>query len=265
MDAIYVRLLGRMGNNMFQLAAAASLAHRMGLRCLAWPDPTFWASEPDNCPLPEYIEKYKPNLFRNFRFVDSVPRPYTLCQEVSFDYCPLPRMNNLCLSGYFQSEKYFHKPLVRRLFRIEDGTKDYLEKRYKTLLRLHPVSINVRRGDYLQVSDCHPVQPLAYFEKAICHIGKDRHFLVTSDDPEWCKGHFTGGNFHVVDDIGPVENLYLQSMCHGHIISNSTYSWWGAWLDSKRNKQVVCPRNWFGPKLAHLNTDDLIPKGWHVM
>lgn len=263
MAAIYVKLVGRMGNNMFQLAAAASLAHRMGLPCFACPDPTFWVPEPDNCYLPAYVEQYKETLFRNFRFVGEVLRPYVLCQEVDFAYHSLPQMENLYLSGYFQSERYFHESLVRRLFCIEEDRRQRLEREFGALLHLRPVGINVRRGDYLRVEDWHPVQPLSYFEVAMACMGTDRHFLITSDDPAWCRANFVGSNCHVVEEISPMDNLYLQSMCEGHIISNSTFSWWGAWLDTKREKKVVCPKRWFGPRLAHLDTSDLIPQGWH--
>lgn len=265
MAAIYVKLVGRMGNHMFQLAAAASLAHRMGLPCFACTDVTFWAAEPDNCYLPAYLEKYKGTLFRNFHFIEEVPRPYVLCQEVDFAYHPLPQIENLYLSGYFQSEKYFNKPLVRRLFHIDDNMRKQLGEKYGHLLRLHPISINVRRGDYLSAEEWHPVQPLSYFEKAISHMGADKHYLITSDDPAWCKENFIGKNYHTVEEISPVENLYLQSLCEGHIISNSTFSWWGAWLDAKRRKKVICPQRWFGPKLAHLDTRDLIPSGWQLL
>ncbi|MDE5560860.1 MAG: alpha-1,2-fucosyltransferase [Bacteroidaceae bacterium] len=250
---------------MFQLAAAASLAHEMSLECYACPRPGSWVAEPDSCCLYEYVEKYKSNLFRNFHFVDEIPRPYTIYNEVAFGYHPLPHEANICLHGYFQSERYFNKPLVRHLFQMEDSVRTRLEEKYGTLLRLHPISINVRRGDYLRVEDYHPVQPFSYFEAAIACLGADRHFLVTSDDTVWCRENFAGSNFHVIDDVTPVENLYLQSMCYGHIISNSTYSWWGAWLDPKINSPVVAPKRWFGPRLAHLSIADLIPHGWDII
>lgn len=262
MNAIYVRLIGRMGNNMFQLAAAASLAYRMGVDCYAYPDPNYWAPEPDKCFLPDYIAGLKHTLFRNFNFIDKLPDSFWICQEMDFAYHLLPHEKNMCLSGYFQSERYFHKPLIRELFKVDEHLKDKLTKRYQTLLAHKPASINVRRGDYLNVCDHHPVQPLSYFKDAIEIIGSNRHYLITSDDTKWCKENFIGDNFHVIEDITPVENLYLQSLCYDHIISNSTFSWWGAWLDNKRNKRVISPKQWFGPKLSHLNTKDLIPKGW---
>ena len=90
MNAIYVRLIGRMGNNMFQLAAGASLAYRMGVDCYAYPDPNYWAPEPDKCFLPEYTAKYKHTLFRNFKFIDKLPDSFLLCQEMDFAYHSLP-------------------------------------------------------------------------------------------------------------------------------------------------------------------------------
>lgn len=247
---------------MFQLAAGASLAKKMNAICLAYATPNYWATYPDNCFLPVYLSAFKQTLFRNFEFVKDLPCNYTLCEEVEFTYNELPQLENICLSGYFQSEKYFHIPLVRRLFQMEEGTKQRLYLLYGDILHFHPVSINIRRGDYLQVQNFHPVCPLSFFEKAIDMLGKDRHYIITSDDIKWCKCNFQDKNFHVIDNITPVDNLYLQSLCRDHIISNSTYSWWGAWLDDNPKKRVIYPKHWFGTALQHLSTKDLIPTKW---
>lgn len=262
MGNVYTILKGRIGNVMFQIAAATSLAYRMKTNCKAYILPTYWTSKPDNCFLPTYLESYKNNVLNKIVFIEKLPPQYVLCQETEFSYNELPEIDNVCLSGYFQSEKYFNKPLVRDLFRMDKDMELYLNEKYHQLLLLHPVSVNVRRGDYLDLQDFHPVCSFSFFKEAMGILGVDRHYLITSDDVSWCKQNFTMPNCHVVEDLSPIENLYLQSLCYDHIISNSTYSWWGAWLDEKKDKRVICPKKWFGPRLNHQNTKDLLPEDW---
>lgn len=169
---------------------------------------------------------------------------------------------NLLLWGYFQSEKYFDAPLVRELFKIHPDTYHLLNRKYGDLLKEEITSINVRRGDYLKCPDYHPVCTLDYFNHAIDLIGRDKHFLITSDDLAWCRENFIGKNFHFADRTAPEENLYLQTLCTNNIISNSSFSWWGAWLNSNTDKQVVAPRIWYGPQAENLNTQDLLPDSW---
>lgn len=137
-----------------------------------------------------------------------------------------------------------------------------MQEKYGSLLKEDVCSINVRRGDYLNCSDYHPVCSLEYFNQAIDRIGRDKQFLITSDDLPWCKENFIGDHFHFADRTVPEENLYLQALCTNNIISNSTFSWWGAWLNPNVNKKVIAPKVWYGPQAADLNTQDLLPDSW---
>ncbi|MCD7977616.1 MAG: alpha-1,2-fucosyltransferase [Tannerellaceae bacterium] len=167
------------------------------------------------------------------------------------------------IQGYFQSEKYFDSSLVRNMFKIDNETQDFLKEKYDEILELPGItSINVRRGDYLKVQDHLPVCSLNYYNKAIEIIGKDKPYLITSDDLEWCRQNFKGDKFYFAECTNPTYDLYLPSMCQNHIISNSTFSWWGAWLNNSEDKKVIAPLRWFGPKYAEHNTQDLLPEKW---
>jgi hypothetical protein len=103
---------------------------------------------------------------------------------------------------------------------------------------------------------------MPYFKRAINYFGKDKRYLLISDDIDWCKSKFKGSNFYFIDDEPPIIDLYLQTMCTHNIISNSTFSWWGAWLNPNPSKIVVAPIKWFGVQMNNFNTRDLIPQEW---
>ena len=258
---IYVKLIGRIGNNMFQIAAAASLAKKFNCDFIAIPD-SYFLPEPDHCYLYEYLQQFKNTIFQNIDFEINYPAQYKLYSEMCFNYKEIPYDENIFISGYFQSEKYFDQELVRELFKIDPDTYNLLIQKYGDLLKEEVTSINVRRGDYLKCSDRHPVCTLEYFNDAIDIIGRDKQFLIISDDLPWCKENFIGTNFYFADRTIPEENLYLQTLCTNNIISNSSFSWWGAWLNPNVNKKVIAPKIWFGSQKETLNTQDLLPDSW---
>ena len=89
--------------------------------------------------------------------------------------------------------------------------------------------------------------------------------LVFSDDIKWCKDNFTEGPFIFVGGGEDYIDLHLMSKCKNNIIANSSFSWWGAWLNNNENKRVIAPKDWFGSSNSHLNTDDLIPGDWEII
>jgi hypothetical protein len=97
-------------------------------------------------------------------------------------------------------------------------------------------------------------------------MGHDKKYLIFSDDPEWCKQ-----NFNFIEDKVIIEgnqdylDLYLMSFCKNNIISNSTFGWWGAWLNKNIGKKVIIPEIWYGPKYSHLSIRDIICKGWVIL
>ncbi|MPM06810.1 O-antigen biosynthesis glycosyltransferase WbnK [bioreactor metagenome] len=262
-DYIYVYMVGRIGNVMFQIAAASTLAKKHNCKLIAIPA-LYKVSEPDNCLLIEYLQQFKKTILRN---VDICIKPPTIYRSAYFEpyfhYNPIIYLPNIFIKGYFQSEKYFNRNLVNELFRIDDATSKVINDKYGEILSLPGItSINVRRGDYLKLSDYHPICTLDYYNRAIDIIGRDRPYLITSDDLNWCRKNFVGDYFYFADYTSPTYDLYLQTMCKNNIISNSTFSWWGAWLNNDKDKLVISPKKWFGPKYAINDTKDLIPSEW---
>jgi hypothetical protein len=87
------------------------------------------------------------------------------------------------------------------------------------------------------------------------------NILVFSDDISWCKDNLKFDKMNFIEGLDNVEDMWLMSLCDNNIIANSSFSWWGAWLNSNFNKKVIAPLHWFGDS-ANLNTSDIIPTNW---
>ena len=261
---IYIELNGRIGNHLFQIATAASFAKKHGVDYKVVCHDGYKLAPPDNCYVKDYIEQFRGNILRNIPI--QVGRPTTDCfyyYDIDYVYKEIPfEGRDMLLYGAFQSEKYFDKPLVKELFSIPADIKEYIYSKFGTILDQGVTSINVRRGDYTKLPHRYAVCSMSYFNKAIDYLGRDKKYLIISDDIDWCKKHFKGENFFFVDDEEPIIDLYIQTLCTNNIISNSTFSWWGAWLNPNPDNVVVCPNPWFGKSYDNYDTKDLIPESW---
>ena len=158
--------------------------------------------------------------------------------------------NSLVLNGYFQSVEYF-KEIGSDIKKIFSPSSDFFNKIYQSYPDLScngTLSIHIRRGDYLTISDILPVVDISYINKAIEMIGDYSKVFVFSDDKNWAKENFNNNNFTVVEDLEDYEELWMMSLCMNNIISNSTFSWWGSFLNRNVSKKVVAPSLWTGPK-----------------
>ncbi len=257
---VYSTLTDRIGNNLFQIAAGASLAYRNNC---AYKACITDFNLPDNMRLKDSVDQYKNTIFRNIDFYDGIPEDSIEYVQPGFHFIPVLYFDKIRLTGYFQSEKFFEKDYVRKLFAIDPVTLAYINNKYSDLfLNNEMISLHVRRGDYVGRPQRQPICGMCYFMNAINYLGKDKKYLILSDDIDWCKRKFSGNNFFFSEKESPVIDLYLQSMCAHNIISNSSFSWWGAWLNNNPGKIVIAPKQWYGKKLNYLNLNDLIPKGW---
>ena len=122
----------------------------------------------------------------------------------------------------------------------------------------------MRRTDYLEKSKDHPPCSLKYYEKALSSFNSNLPVLIFSDDIQWCKEQelFKPDRFMISESNWNLIDLCLMTMCSHHIISNSTFSWWGAWLSGSNH--VIAPSYWFGDTgyTASNNTEDIIPENW---
>lgn len=189
---------------------------------------------------------------------------------------------NACLIGFWQSEKYFKdiESIIRKEFTLKDKieergdideSKKYLEKIKNSK---NSISINIRRGDYAnnqKTRNYHGLLTTDYFLEGIKYIIKEKEYqkedvdiFVFSDDVDWCMENLNffkdfGKIIFVPKEISATDTLYLISKCQNNIIANSSFSWWGAWLNNNPSKIVIAPKSWMRAKI---NTKDVIPKDW---
>lgn len=174
-----------------------------------------------------------------------------------FNFHQIPDLGpRITLIGFFQSLKYFEhcQDEVKKIFKLDfvPGYED-------------AVSIHVRRGDYVTYPDNFPPVDMNYLNQAMEHF-PGRRFVVFSDGMDWCRQNLKGDQFEFREG-NEFEDLSLMSSCGDHIIANSTFSWWGAWLGHNQNKRVIAPSiytpNWFGHKSSvKVPPLDLLPEDW---
>lgn len=189
-------------------------------------------------------------------------------KEKTYDYNPqiLTKTDGF-LSGYWQSEKYFvsaaHEVRKRVCFQKIDteGVRRWEEQ----IQAANSVSVHIRLGDYLQAARLYGnICTAAYYQKAVQYIAErieNPVFYVFSDEPEQAGTMLAGFQCHFITEnrgADSYKDMYLMSRCRHHIIANSTFSWWGAWLDDRPDKTVITP-----PKWNHLcQTHDICCDGW---
>jgi hypothetical protein len=182
--------------------------------------------------------------------------------------------SDVYLIGYFQSERYF-KPIekqIREEFTIKNSPSPENGRLLEQIDRTPSISLHVRRGDYIsdpRIHQHHGVCELTYYQEAIQEIERrvdSPHFYVFSDDIAWVREHLPIAHkvTYVTHNQGDksYEDLRLMSRCCHHVIANSSFSWWGAWLDPRPDKIVIAPKKWTN---VSLDTADLIPAGWMVL
>lgn len=236
------KLQGGMGNQMFQIATTIALALRNN----------------SEYRIPATFSDIKRKIAFNHFPASSEADVRSLYREPAFTYSEIPYSDGMCLDGYFQSEKYFSD------FRNEIINSFGLEYKKNNGV----VSIHIRRSDYLELIDIHPVLGMEYITEAIKYFNSLRYknFMVFSDDMDWCMKNVNVANFPFCkfkysEGENEVEDMESMSGCEHNIIANSSFSWWGAWLNQNPYKIVIAPNKWFGKLLNH-DTKDLIPSTW---
>jgi hypothetical protein len=279
---IISRLFGGAGNQLFQYAAGRALADRLGTE-LAF-DRRYmirWGDDRAEC-FPHY---------RNARFVeaDRLPpskmdgpvryalwrylrRPPRLHRERSLGFDPrvfdLP--DGTYLHGYWQSERYFGASAARIRQDLQLTTPlDAANRDMADSIAAAPVavSVHVRRGDYLADGGFAACPP-RYYRDAVARlsaeVGRPLTCFVFSNDPGWARDNLELGQEKVVVDINDETaghfDMHLQALCDHNIVANSTFSWWGAWMNDNPAKIVVAPKHWFAP--GKPDNPDICPPDW---
>jgi hypothetical protein len=248
--------LGRLCNQMFQYAALMGISsNRKFERCI-----------PPNKGLGEYYDYQLFNCFDIPENIKIIGKNYIQESKFSFDKtlfdeCP----DNSSLFGYFQTEKYFShiEDEIRKVYTFKESIHDACVDAISTIS--NPVALHIRRTDYLTDPNHHCL-PLDYYEQALRQFDSKRNVIVFSDDIEWCYNQslFSDDRFLMSEEQDAYHDLCLMTLCQDHIIANSSYSWWGAWL-SQNGGKVISPRpsEWFGSSNNNkLDTSDIIPDRW---
>jgi hypothetical protein len=255
---ITVKLLGGLGNQLFQLAFSMALESR----------------------------GYKTQLNRD-SLVEGTHREYSL---EHFGYFPTgtsqgPNISekSLCFNeaylnppdpctmyGYWQSEKYFKnvEGEVRQLFKnqapcmLRDSSNPSVVEAWNRIYYSDSIALHIRRQDYLRLQHFHGMPSLDYYRTGIEDIRSRRYntsVFIFSDDRQWCRENFSKDCF-VVDGTNKYEDLRLMSQCNHAVIANSSFSWWGAWLQQKLGGIIVAPKHWFADPT--IDDSDIVPARW---
>jgi hypothetical protein len=256
MNIVASNIYGGLGNTMFQIAAGYSTSLNENSDFIVDITGYFGGHHP--------ISKYYNNIFQNVK-ISNQKINYDVYHEGDFHYCEIPTFHkNIKLNGHYQSEKYFKKnrDKVLELFNCNIEIKEKLINEFGDILKNKTCSIHVRRGDYLRLNNHHPVLSIDYYKESYNIIGEETTYLIFSDDISHCKEQFGFiKNKKFIEGFKDYEELYLMSFCDNNIIANSTFSWWGAWLNKKENV-VIAPSKWFGPAYSSYITSDICPEHW---
>ena len=163
------------------------------------------------------------------------------------DPCTKPRFNDKIRETFGPTEQFISE----------------ITQKYPQLNQDNTVSIHIRFGDYKQNPHIHPSVSKEYLDKALEMIGSYSHLFLFGDDKEWLSNNFTGDNITLVNEPDYVD-MWMMSLCKNNIISNSTFSWWSAFLNKNINKKVIAPSIWFGPS-GPQNYYDMYEPDWTKM
>ncbi|MCX6738749.1 MAG: alpha-1,2-fucosyltransferase [Candidatus Parcubacteria bacterium] len=275
---IIIKAIGGLGNQLFQYALGRRLSLERNTELFF---DTTWYEKPPN-------RKYSLNKFNTIGTVASktdgkkrkpllldviLPinkKRYIREQSFRFDKKILSVGKDVYLDGYWQSPKYFEsiEDILKKDLVLKEPQGEEHEEMRKKIYSINSVSLHVRRGDFLAeknkktYTDCGP----GYYQSAINYIFKQTgkiELFVFSDDPEWVKENLHTGHpttFVSSRNFTDYQELDLMRSCKHNITANSTFSWWGAWLNPNPKKIVVTPKQWFVP--IERNGEDLIPATW---
>lgn len=283
---VIVRLQGRLGNQMFQYALARSLQYSgkevfLDSSMLKYDgnhnelgifEHTKAVCEAKSVDVRKFGDCNKQIIFKLKRKVLGYKKTHYL--EKGYQFHPeIFDMDQVYLEGYWQTEKYFSKieEVLRKDFTFPTITDENNRKLVSEIQGCQAVSMHIRRGDYLSEKNA-PMHgnicTKEYYERAISYIRENVEnpiFFVFTDDADWARQEYGNNKEFMIVDNNHGEDSYrdmqLMSLCKHHIIANSSFSWWGAWLNPDKEKIVVAPSKWFN--LAE--TPDIWCEGWKII
>lgn len=283
-----VKILGGLGNQMFQYALYLSLKEQFPDEQVMIDTSCFTAYPLHNgfevgkiFTLTPAIASWKDILkvaypYPNYRFWQIgkyiLPKRKTMCVErknLALETSVLMRKGNCYYDGYWQHEEYFSavKESIWEAYSFPQMTNEWNRKITEQLQIFNSVSLHIRRGDYINHPLFKGICDLDYYKRAICYMEEHVHpqlYCIFSNDIQWCKNNlhdlFLGKEVVYVSWNKGAESyvdMQLMSLCKHNIIANSSFSWWGAWLNRYPGKVVVSPQKW-----TNVDIEDPIPQNW---
>lgn len=265
-EMIYLRYdpYTNLGNYMFQIAFASAVDGDADIAFVV-------GDERGAAQLNRYRE-----LYPQIRIVPAFPEGTRVFDEKETPGV-LPRIQkdeDIFIRGWAQYPQFFEGTRIRKLFACPERVSARLAECFGDLLDGRElVGISVRRGDYLKLSHRHPFVGRRYLAEAVGRFSSAATFVVCSDDLPWCRRffggrRFAGRNFTFVEGEDVLTQLFIQTKCHHNIISNSSFSWWGGYLNPNPKKRVVFPSMWFGfgikrhPANLYWPGVEIVPNGY---
>jgi hypothetical protein len=207
--------------------------------------------------------KYVDNIFRNITFLNFTSQTKRINTPWEYVDLNFDLESPIEFYGYFQSSKNFYG-FGDKLSELFQPTDEFIEKIYTNFSEIKKeitVSIHVRRGDYLTINAVLPVISKSYIDKCLNKIGDYDHIFIFSDDVNWAKENLIYENSTIVDSLEDYEDLWFISLCKINIMSNSSFSWWGTFLNKNENKETYVPSIWFGPN-GEKNYSEIYENNW---
>ena len=262
---IIVRIIGGLGNQLFQYAMARSISEKLGIEFKL--DISGFENYKlhngyrlnqfniiENIATNEEIKKFRgyEGIFRRIlnKLGLDIKRPESYYQEKFYmRYNEGVFSDNFYFDGYWQNCRYFED--IREIL-LKELTPKNISNQAKLYLKTideNSVSIHIRRGDYLKLQNIYNILSVDYYQEAIKILNKTHkhlNFFVFSDDIEWCKNNLNIEATYI-EKTTDIDDVFLMSKMGFNVISNSTFSWWGAWLN-ENNKIVITPKKWFNKK-----------------
>jgi len=252
---IIIKIQGGLCNQLFQWAYGYALSKEHDV----YFDTSFFDNQNIMSPvsirdyeLPKIINKEIPLATKEVFHDFSSKRIQMVLDNFHYSNIKFEKDENYYLNGYWQSESFFNK--------VKDEVVDSFKfPKLDDFDFKDSCSIHIRRGDYLNLKDFHTHQTLDYYEKALEILAPKGNVFVFSDDIEWCKKNLNFKNQVFMEGNSNIEDLKYMSLCENNIIANSSFSWWGVYLNENPEKIVVCPKSWFG---NNTNDSDIKMKDW---
>ena len=255
--------LGRLANQMFQYASLKGIARNRGYDFCIPPQNVF--GQVDELVRGDYLTIYDVFDLEKINNIQITQNPVFQEKMHNFDEklfrsCP----DNVDLLGYYQTEKYFNhiKDEIKNDFTFSNEVNSLCSDMMDTIKDGRKIiALHIRRTDYT-VNPNHPVQPMRYYEQALKKFNKNDRLLVFSDDPKWCQDQelFADDSIMISEGNDADIDLCLMSKCNYHIIANSSFSWWGAWLAD--SEQIIAPIKWFANDTADKSVKDMAFGSW---